>query len=143
MCWFRCFLIKEKAFVAVLEWIWHLLHTHILQMQLPEVFYRNFVKFTGKHLYQSLFFNKVAGLRCFPVSFAKFLRTGFTEHLRTTASDFFTILQINMSKSVFSSTQCMLNAWRFSVNPFMTEAVIIKKPVHWFAEQINVLVSIW
>ena len=34
----------------------------------PEVFYkkdvpRNFTKFTGKHLSQSLFFNKVAGLR--------------------------------------------------------------------------------
>ena len=58
---------------------------------LPEVFckkgvLRNFAKFTGKRLYQSLFFNKVAGLRrpanllkkrlwhyCFPVNFAKFL----------------------------------------------------------------------
>ena len=66
----------------------------------PEVFCRkgvlsNFAKFTGKHLCQSLFFNKVAGLRpatlltkrlwhrCFPVNFAKFLRTlCFTEHLR-------------------------------------------------------------
>ena len=42
---------------------------------------KNFVKLTGKHLYQSLFFNKVAGLklwhRCFPVNFAKFLRTTF------------------------------------------------------------------
>ena len=51
-------------------------------------------KFTGKHLCQSLYFNKVAGLRlatllkkrlwhrCFPVNFAKFLRTPFlTEHL--------------------------------------------------------------
>ena len=48
---------------------------------------RNFAKFTGKHLYQSLFLNKVSGLRpatllkkrlryrCFPVNFAKFLRT--------------------------------------------------------------------
>ena len=48
---------------------------------------RNFAKFTGKRLFQSLFFNKVAGLkpvtllknrpwhRCFPVKFAKFLRT--------------------------------------------------------------------
>ena len=48
---------------------------------------RNFAKFTGKHLWQSLFFNKVAGLRLaallkkrlwhryFPVNFAKFLRT--------------------------------------------------------------------
>ena len=50
---------------------------------------RNFVKFTEKHLCQSLFFNKVAGLksapllkkrlwhRCFPVNFGKFLRTPF------------------------------------------------------------------
>ena len=54
----------------------------------------NFAKLTGNHLCQSLFFNKVAGLRpatllkkrlwhsCFPVNFAKFLRTSFlTEHL--------------------------------------------------------------
>ena len=45
----------------------------------PEVFckkgvLRNFAKFTGKHLWQSFFFNKVA--------FAKFLRTpSFIEHL--------------------------------------------------------------
>ena len=50
---------------------------------------RNFAKFTGKHLCQSLFSNKVASLtpatllkkrlwhRCFPVNFAKFLRTPF------------------------------------------------------------------
>ena len=56
--------------------------------------FRNFAKFTGKHLYQSLFFNKVVGLRpatllkkrlwyrCFPVNFAKFLITPFIiEHL--------------------------------------------------------------
>ena len=50
---------------------------------------RNFAKFTGKQLRQSLSFNKVAGLRpatllkkrkrlrhrCFPVDFPKFLRT--------------------------------------------------------------------
>ena len=55
---------------------------------------RNFAKFTGKHLCQSFFFNKVAGLRlaallkkklwhrCFRVNFAKFLRTSIlTEHL--------------------------------------------------------------
>ena len=48
---------------------------------------RNFTKFTGKHLCQSLFFNKVSFLkkrlwhRRFPVNFAKFLRTPFlTEH---------------------------------------------------------------
>ena len=46
----------------------------------------NFAKFIGKHLCQSLFFKKVAGLklwhRCFPVNFVTFLRTPFlTEHL--------------------------------------------------------------
>ena len=63
----------------------------------PEVFckkgiHRNSAKFTGKHLCQSLFFNKVAGLRpatlskkrlwhrCFPVNFAKFLRTPFLQN---------------------------------------------------------------
>ena len=50
---------------------------------------RNFTKFTGKDLCQSLIFNKAIGLRpatllkqklwrsCFPVNFAKFLRTRF------------------------------------------------------------------
>ena len=52
---------------------------------------RYFAKITGKHLCQSLIFNKVAGLRsatllkkrlwhrCFPVNFAKFLRTSFLQ----------------------------------------------------------------
>ena len=61
---------------------------------LSEVFckkgvFRNFTRFTGKHLCQSLFFNKVAGLRpttlvnkrlqnrYFPVNSVKFLRTPF------------------------------------------------------------------
>ena len=65
----------------------------------PEVFckkgvLRYFAKFTGKHLSQSLFFNKVAGLRpttllkkrlwhrCFRKNFAKFQRTPFfIDHL--------------------------------------------------------------
>ena len=42
---------------------------------------RNLAKLTGKRLCQSLFFNKVADLRhrCFPVNFAKFLRTHFLQ----------------------------------------------------------------
>ena len=52
---------------------------------------RNFAKFIGKYLRQSLFCNKVAPLRpatilkkrlwdrCFPVNFAKFLRTPFSQ----------------------------------------------------------------
>ena len=47
---------------------------------------RNFAKLTGKHLYQSLFFNKVAGLRhrCEFYEISK--NTFFTEHLWRTAS---------------------------------------------------------
>ena len=53
---------------------------------------KDFAKFTGKHLCQSLFFNKVAGFRpatllkkrvwhrCFPVNFAKFLWTPFLQN---------------------------------------------------------------
>ena len=81
---------------------------------------RNFAKFTGKHLCQSLFFNKVAGLRsaslskkriwnkCFPVNFAKFLGTLFlTEHLwwlllRTDKS-----LQILNTKTIWE--MCTIN----------------------------------
>ena len=68
--------------------------TNTLQKQPIKVFYkkgvlRNFAKFTWKHLYQSLFFDKVAGpwpatllkkrlwCRCFPLNFAKFLRAHF------------------------------------------------------------------
>ena len=56
--------------------------------------FENLAKFSGKHLFHSLFINKVAGLRsstllkrrlwhrCFPVNFAKFLRTPFfIQHL--------------------------------------------------------------
>ena len=53
-------------------------------------FLRNFAKFTGKHLFQRLFFNKVAGLRpaillslwnmCFPVNLVKFPRTSFLQN---------------------------------------------------------------
>ena len=55
-------------------------------------FRRNFTKFTGKHPCQGLFFNKVAGLkpasllkkrlwhRCFPVNFAKFLKTFYLQN---------------------------------------------------------------
>ena len=57
-----------------------------------KVVLRNFAKFTGKHLYQGLFFDKVAGLRpttlskkklwhrCFPVNFAKFLIAPFLQN---------------------------------------------------------------
>ena len=85
----------------------------------PEVFckkgvLRNFAKFIGKHLCQSLFFNQVAGLRpatllkkrlwcrCFSVNFAKFLRTPFlTEHIR------WLLLEVSEKLQVCS----LLNSW--------------------------------
>ena len=59
-----------------------------------KVVLKNFTKFTGMHLSQSLFFDRVAGLRpkktlwhrYFPVNFAKFLRTYF---LQNTSGDCF------------------------------------------------------
>ena len=52
---------------------------------------RNFAKFTGKHLRQSLYFNKVAEasnfikietlVQVFPVNSAKFLRTPFLQNM--------------------------------------------------------------
>ena len=61
-----------------------------IHKQPPEVFckkgvLRNLPKFTGKHLSQrpATLFKKRLWHRCFPVNFAKFLRTPFfTEHLR-------------------------------------------------------------
>ena len=67
-----------------------------IQKQPPEVFYKkgvlkNFTKFTGKHLCQSLFVNKVAGPRpatllkkrlwhrCFSINCVKGLRTPFLQ----------------------------------------------------------------
>ena len=52
---------------------------------------RNFAKFSGKHLCRSLFVNKATGQpatllkkrlwhKCFPVNFAKFLRTPFLQN---------------------------------------------------------------
>ena len=51
----------------------------------------NFTKFTGKHLCQSLFFNKVkeTPAQVFSCEFGEISKnTLFTEHLCTTASDF-------------------------------------------------------
>ena len=92
-------------------WLWfqernlNISRTFVFQKQPPEVFYnerrnpvfckkgflRNCIKFTGKHLCQSLFFNKVAGRpatllkrrlwhRYFLVNFVQFLRNPFLQN---------------------------------------------------------------
>ena len=78
----NCFkiLIYNKKFLIIMQCTF--------RSSRPEVFckkgvLRNFAKFIGKHLCQSLLFNKVKRLwhRCFTVNFANFVRTLFlTEH---------------------------------------------------------------
>ena len=57
--------------------------SYSLQKQSPRgVIKKTIEKFTGKHLHRSLFFNKVAGLRSFPMNFEKSLITKiFIKHL--------------------------------------------------------------
>ena len=74
--------------------LWSLFRSSNMSCSVRKGVPRNLEKFTGKHLCQSLFFNKFGELkpaillkkrlwhRCFPVSFDKFLRTPFfLEHL--------------------------------------------------------------
>ena len=86
--------------------------------QPPEVFYKrkgvlwNFAKFTGKHQYQSLFFDEVACLRpaallkkrlwhrCFLVNFAKFQRTPFLQN----TSKRLLLFDVTSLKSFFRSS---------------------------------------
>ena len=87
---------------------------------------RNFVKFTGKHLCQSLFFNKVVGVRastlskkglwhgCFPADFAKFLGTLFLQN--------FCGRELLEFKQIESKN--LLNHWKLFV---MREMVSLKK----------------
>ena len=73
---------------------------------------RNFAKFTGKHLCQSLFFNKVAGLRYLPVNFVKFLRTPFlrnTWRLPLIRSKFLNARKKHLCSSLFL---IKLRPWR-------------------------------
>ena len=70
---------------------------------------RNFAKFTGKHLCQSLFFNKVAACnftqketlaQVFSCEFCEISKNTFsTEHLQTTASEFFNIVVLRLQCS--------------------------------------------
>ena len=68
----------------VFNLFYFLLRSSLLELFCKRGVLRIFAKFTGKHLYQSLFFNKVLEFGTgFPGNFAKFLRAPFlTEHFR-------------------------------------------------------------
>ena len=91
------FLLELQSTCAFLIWLDRSNHQ---RCSVRKAVLRNFTKFTGRHLWQSLFFNEVAGLRsatllkkrlwhgCFLVNFMKFLRAPFLQNSPwTTASD--------------------------------------------------------
>ena len=91
---------------------------------------RNFTEFTGKHQCQSLFFNKVAGLRpatllkkrllvqLFSVNFAKFLRTPFYKmHL----------LWLLLKGLKFDSLPFLLWLYRALITRGLRPATLLKK----------------
>ena len=81
---------------------------------------KNFKKFTGKLLCQSLFYNKVAGLRpaallkkrlwhkCFPVNFGKYLRVSFLQDTFGRLLLFITSLHITEKlRGVLKTVKCL------------------------------------
>ena len=87
--------VSEKLWFRTCRHMFRTLRNSRPEMFCKKSVLRNFAKFTGKRLFQSLLFNKAAGFRaatllkkrlwhrCVPVSFVRFLRTPFlTEHLR-------------------------------------------------------------
>ena len=113
----------------------------IQQKQPPEVLFkkgvlRNFAKFTGKHLCQSFFFNKVAGLRhrwhrCFPVNFVKFPTTLFYRTPPVAASDQDSIVKLSANNKllvvIFTSfgvcswsSSVLLSLFKKSVRSFIS-----------------------
>ena len=88
MCYFRCFSRYIDVFCNVKK---DKFRSSYRRCSVRKGVPRNFAKFTGKNLCQSLFFNKVAGRpatllkkrlwhRFFPVNLAKFLRTLFLQN---------------------------------------------------------------
>ena len=84
-----------KKTVEAVFWISRFCRSSLQRCSVKKGVLRNFAKLTGKHLWQSLFFNKVAGLwqetltQVFSCEFCEISKnTFFTEHLWATGSDF-------------------------------------------------------
>ena len=92
---------------------------------LPEVFckkgvLRNFAKFTGKHLCQSLFLNKVAGLRLLPIQ-------GFTHTFSSFSYFFSTSSKAILAVAVSSS----LYIFKVALSPSQKDIYIYIYLPHW------------
>ena len=102
-----------------------------------KVVLKKFVKFTGKHLCQSLFFNKVTGL-CFPVNFANFLGTPFLQNtpgrllLRFVYIFNNAVRHTSVSVTVFEFIQSTM----FLTNPSTVRVLIcfLEKSLYFFCE---------
>ena len=107
----------------------------------PDVFckkgvLRKFVKFTGKHFRQSLFFNKVVGLRaatflkkrlwrrCFLVNFTKFLRTPVLQN--TSGRLLLNLAQVELWAKVLWGNILTLRGWLTATLNMYLEAVKLK-----------------
>ena len=68
------------------KWRYQMFRSSYQRCSVTKVVLRNFAKFTGKHLCQCLMCQPATLLkkrlwhRCFPVNFAKFLRTSFSQN---------------------------------------------------------------
>ena len=85
----------------------------LLHRSIHRRFLRNFIKFTGKHVCQGLFFNEVEKLllikrlwhRCFPVNFAKFRGTP--------RDDCFWLQYFNNCRQIFEHKQSFIYPFSF------------------------------
>ena len=115
--------------VHLMLWtLYHLSDAVIRVCSSKQVFLGNFAKFTGKHLCQSLFLNKVAGLKlatilkkrlwnsCFPVNFGRIFKTTFFYRVRPiAASDFFISTQFRAYSKPYEANKLIpniVNAWK-------------------------------
>ena len=110
------YILESWVFLFLLTFSIIFLLVISFQKQSSKVVLKNFAKFKRKHLCQSLFFNKVEGLsrhRCFPVNFAKFLRTPFfVEHL------WWLILSFHNFFNYFEHVRNFLDIFSLSVEAF-------------------------
>ena len=128
---YLCLTIHKRHFFAVIWLPWGQLWPITLRGEIGVL--ENFTNFTAKHLCQSFFFNKPAGLRrttllekrvwhmCFPVNFMKFLRAPFC---RAPPNDCFYTLLSFLESHTFHCEPCNKV---FSVNP--VERLAVFKPV--------------
>ena len=131
--------------------IWKILKSSHRRFSKKKAVFKNFAKFTEKHLCQSLSFNKSAGLRpatienaalaqVFSCEFSKFLRTLlFIEHLQWLLLDSF-FLRINFSWKFHTFSFTALFFMSSIVHIYrQRNTTICKAILHLYLTYVNVL----